>query len=99
MVIVSADPPEGQSHTDFPMLGYAVCKCVQWSWFWCFWWDFGVLVYPVIIHLCDYSFGDDKKLVATKRVGQSGTTSTGLWHSYAVCVWDTSDFPKQDLEP
>lgn len=45
-----------------------------------------MLVYLVIIHLCDYSFGDDKKLLATKRVGQSGITSTGLWHSCAVCI-------------
>lgn len=57
-----------------------------------------MLVYPVIIHRCGYLFGDDKKLVATKRVGQSGTISTGLRHSCAVCICDTSEFPKQDLE-
>lgn len=65
------------------MLGCIVCKPVgQWSLFWCFWWDFAVLVYVVLIHLCDYSFGDDKKLLATERVGQSGTTSTGS----GICV-------------
>lgn len=36
-----------------------------------------MLAYVVIIHLCDYSFGDDKKLLAAEREGQSGSTSTG----------------------
>lgn len=36
-----------------------------------------MLVYVVIIHLCDYSLGGDEKLLATEREGQSSTISTG----------------------
>lgn len=41
-----------QCHTDFSMLGYGVSEPVgRRYWFWCFWWDFGVLVFVVTIHL------------------------------------------------